>query len=75
MGQIRDTRLLKKIAIVIKELRDENNVTQEDVYNEINIHIGRIETSNANLSVSTLSTLCKYFKIKLSDFHKRVEGL
>jgi transcriptional regulator with XRE-family HTH domain len=66
---------LQKIALVIKELRDERELSQEEVYNETNIHIGRIETAKANLSVSTLSALCKFFKIKLSDFLKRVESL
>ena len=75
MGQIRDTKLLHKIALVIKELREENDLSQEEVYNETNIHVGRIETSKANLSISTLSALCKFFKIKLSDFIKRVESL
>jgi len=75
MPQIRDTKLLQKIAIVIKQLREKDGLTQEDVYNDTNIHIGRIETAKANLSVSTLSALCKYFKISLSDFHKKVEGL
>ncbi|NML20793.1 helix-turn-helix transcriptional regulator [Pseudoflavitalea sp. G-6-1-2] len=75
MKQVRDSRFLKQIAIVIKELREERNVTQEDVYNETNIHIGRIETAKANVSVSTLSALCKYFKISISDFHKKVENL
>lgn len=73
MRQIRDTKLLQKIALVIKQLRDTKGVSQEEVYNDTNIHIGRIETAKANLSVSTLSALCKYFKIKLSDFHKMVE--
>lgn len=75
MNQIRDTRLLQKIALAIKQLREEKGFTQEDVYNDTNIHIGRIETARANLSVSTLSALCKYFKIKISDFHKLVEEL
>ena len=75
MGQLRDTKLLQNIALVIKELRETKNLTQEDVYNDTNIHIGRIETAKANLSVSTLSTLCRYFKISLSDFHKKVEDL
>ena len=73
MGQLRDTKLLKKIAIVIKELREESSLTQEEFYNETNIHIGRLETAKANLSVSTLSAVCKFFKISLSEFHKRVE--
>jgi len=75
MGQLRNTKLLQNIAIVIKELRDSKNLTQEDVYDDTKIHIGRIETAKANLSVSTLSALCKYFKISLSEFHKKVEDL
>jgi hypothetical protein len=61
MPQIRDKKLLQKIAIVIKELRNNVELSQEEVYNETNIHIGRIETAKANLSVSTLSALCKLF--------------
>lgn len=75
MGQIRDIKLLKKIAIVIKELREIKGLTQEDVYNDTNIHIGRIETSRANVTVSTLSAICQYYKISLSDFHKKIESL
>lgn len=75
MEQLKDHKLLGKIALVLKDLRDENQVTQEDVYNDTNIHIGRIETSKANPTVSTLSTLCDYFNICLSDFFKKVEKL
>lgn len=73
MTQLRDERLLKKIALVVKNLREQEALSQETVYNEINIHIGRIETAKANLSVSTLSQICKYFKISLSQFFKLVE--
>ena len=75
MEQIRDNKLLQKISIVIKKLREEKGLTQEDVYNDINIHVGRIETAKGNLSVSTLSALCKYFKVRISDFFKRVENI
>ena len=75
MSQLRDSKLLQKIAIVIKQLRDEKGISQEEVYNDINIHIGRIETAKANLSVSTLAALCKYFNISLSEFHRRMESL
>ena len=75
MPQLRDKKLLQKIALVIKELRNGFGLSQEEVYNDTNIHIGRIETARANLTISTLSTLCKYFNISLSEFHKRVENL
>lgn len=74
MNQIRNTVLLEKIAAVLKRLREERDLTQETVYNDTGIHIGRIETAKANLSVSTLSALCKYFKVRVSDFFKMVEG-
>ena len=75
MPQIRDKKLLQKIAIIVKELRTEENLSQVDVYYDTNIHIGRIETARANLTVSTLSALCKYFKLSLSEFHRKVENL
>ncbi|MBO9732612.1 MAG: helix-turn-helix transcriptional regulator [Chitinophaga sp.] len=73
--QIRNNKLLKGIAAILKELREAKDVSQEEVYNDTNIHVGRIETAKANPTVSTLSALCKYFGITLSDFHKRVEEL
>jgi len=73
MGQLKDIKLLQKIAVVIKGLREINSLTQEDVYNDTNIHIGRIETARANLSISTLSALCKYFKISMAEFFRKVE--
>jgi transcriptional regulator with XRE-family HTH domain len=73
MADLIDEKLIKKTALVIKQLRAEKGVTQEQVYADTNIHIGRIESVNRNISLSTLSTICKYFKIKLSDFFKRVE--
>ena len=73
MGQIRNKVLLKKIALTFKSLRLERAMTQEDVYFETNIHIGRIETARANVSISTIAELCTYFKISLVDFFKQVD--
>jgi transcriptional regulator with XRE-family HTH domain len=75
MGQLKNTRLLKNIAIVLKQLRDNVDLTQDEVYDETKIHVGRIETAKANLTVSTLAALCEYYKISLSEFYKRVEEL
>lgn len=74
MPQVRDASLLLKIALVLKDLREDMDVSQEEVYNETNIHVGRIETCKVNVSVSTLATLLKYFNIKISDFFARVES-
>jgi transcriptional regulator with XRE-family HTH domain len=73
MGQFRDEILLKKIAVRLQQLRNEKSLTQEDVYNDTNIHIGRIEQGKLNVSVSTLKQLCDYYKIGLIDFFKGID--
>lgn len=73
MGQRLNIVLLKKIAAVIKELREANNLTQEDVYYDTGIHIGRIEAYKVNISISTLKELCDYFEISLTDFFNKIE--
>jgi transcriptional regulator with XRE-family HTH domain len=73
MSQIKNKKLLKSIAIQLKELRLHHNITQEDFYNDTNIHIARIETGNNNISISTLDAICKYFDISLSKFFSKIE--
>jgi transcriptional regulator with XRE-family HTH domain len=75
MPQIRDEKLLKKISLVLKQLRAERDLTQEDVFNDTDIHIARIESAKANITVSTLAALCKYYKIRLSAFYELVEAV
>lgn len=56
-------------------------MTQEQIANNIkanrdlSIHIGRNETGNQNMSVSTLYELCEYYKVPISEFFKRVEEI
>ena len=73
MPQIRDDKLIVSIALVLKELRESRGVSQQDVYIETNVHIARIENGRNNLSVSTLSALLKYFRIRMSEFSLMVE--
>lgn len=62
--------LLNFIAQRIKTLRTEKGLTQEDFYNDTNIHIGRIELGKRDISVSTLSKICDYFNISINEFLK-----
>ena len=68
MGQVRNDKLLKAIGKSFKKIREEKGLTQEQVYFDTGIHIGRIETNKTNLSISTIDALCKYYEISLADF-------
>jgi transcriptional regulator with XRE-family HTH domain len=69
---IRNQVLLEKIGKKLKSLREKANLTQEDVFNDTGIHIGRIETATGNITVSTLDAICKYFKIELDQFFRNL---
>jgi DNA-binding XRE family transcriptional regulator len=75
MGQIRNKKLLRKIAVVVKQLRAERDLSQSDVFDETSIHVGRIETAQSNPTVSTMAALCDYFNIPQSEFYKKVEAV
>lgn len=75
MAQVRDNQLLQKIALVVKELRGRSGLTQDDVFDALRIHIGRIESAKANVSVSTLARICSFFNVTLSEFFQFVENV
>ena len=68
MQRWRDTKLLEAVAGRLKELRIAKGVSQETVYEDTGIHIGKIETARYNITVSTLSRLCNYYGITLKEF-------
>lgn len=72
MPQIRNQILLEKIGKRVKLLREKANLTQEAVFIDTGIHIGRIETATTNVTVSTLEAICKYFKIELDQFFRNL---
>lgn len=50
----------------------ERHLTQEEVFYDTGIHIGRIETATSNVTVSTLDALCKYLKVDLAQFFEEM---
>jgi transcriptional regulator with XRE-family HTH domain len=81
MKQTKNTKVLNAIRQVFKHLRVSKSLTQEVVSNDIQnslgviISIGRVETGENDLSISTISLLCDYYQISLSDFFQKVEEI
>lgn len=65
--------LNKQIAIRLKKLREEKKFSQDDVYIDTDLNIARIEVGRTNITVSTLSILCKLYEITLEEFFKGIE--
>ncbi|MGM5631697.1 helix-turn-helix transcriptional regulator [Apibacter raozihei] len=63
---------LLKLANRIKYLRAKKGVTQEIVYIDTGIHIGRIEQGKRDVSYTTLVKLSKYFNVTLEELVKKL---
>ncbi len=71
--QLQNTELSKRMVFCIKEIRKTKNITLEAFYFDTGIHLARIEQGKQNITVATLSKICKYFEISLSEFFLLVE--
>lgn len=66
--QERDIAILEYIAHKCKELRAKKGISQEAVYEDTGINIGKVETAKKNLTISTLTKLCRYYKLTIEEF-------
>lgn len=60
----------KKIGIFIKRLREERNISQQELANLISIdrsNISRWENGNSVPTLETMGSICKLFNIELAE--------
>ena len=63
---VSEDNFIKQVGLQIKKLREERNLTQEDLANDCNIpksQIGRIERGEINTTLRTLSKISKAFNV------------
>lgn len=65
-----DKTLIEKIVLRIKKLREAQGITLQSFYNDTGIHLARIESEKRDIPISTLSRICKYFGVTLSELLK-----
>jgi transcriptional regulator with XRE-family HTH domain len=73
MAKSRQVQFLKKVGLRVKQLRAARGITQEDFYNDTGIHVGRIETAQRDISMSTLHSICKYLEVTPEEFFENLK--
>jgi transcriptional regulator with XRE-family HTH domain len=73
MPQYRDKKLLDKIAMKVRQLRTEKGITLEAFNEDTNINLSRIEYGKANITISTLKVICRYFDLSMEEFFKMID--
>jgi transcriptional regulator with XRE-family HTH domain len=72
--QFKNIELLEKIVVSIKDIRKSKNITLEIFYIDTGIHLARIEQGKQDITISTLSKICDYFEMSLSEFFLLLEN-
>lgn len=68
--------ILKNIGSNIKRLREERNITQQDLAAACNYeksNMSRIESGGTNFTIATLLKICEVLKVKLADIVEKVD--
>ena len=68
--QRRNDVLIKAIAEKLVQLREDRGLSQQIVYIDTELHMGRIERGEYNITLSTLAELCTYYNVSLKEFFK-----
>ena len=68
MAQRNNEHIQLQLAEKLRQLRKEKGVSQQQVYNDTDIHIGRLETGKMNATINTIYLLCQYFNLTLKEF-------
>jgi transcriptional regulator with XRE-family HTH domain len=59
-----------EVVYRLQLLRREKGYTLQEVYDTTGIHIARIEARRANMTISTLASLCRFYGVTLAEFFR-----
>lgn len=67
MGQSPVITLLDTLTTRLKAARMQKKLSLQEVFDVTGIHVGRLESNRANMTVLTLLTLCRLYEVRASD--------
>ncbi len=69
----KDEKMIHAVAERFKELRKAREISQELVQIDTGYNIGGLESGAYNITISTLSNLCKYYGVSIKEFFDGIE--
>lgn len=70
MNNVRDKELLIRFGLNLKRLREQQGLSQEELYFRANLsknQIGNIERGEVNTTISTIFVIAKALQIEMKD--------
>ena len=73
MGRSLVPPVLANMAARLKAARERKQLTLQEVYDLTGIHVGRLESNRANMTVLTLLTLCRTYEVQPAEIITNLE--
>ena len=70
---VKNPEFLNRVKVLLIEYREESGLTQKDVYNKTGFHVGRLESTDWDMRLSSFLQLCELYGIKPSRFFADME--
>lgn len=67
-----DQELVRALAHELAKERIRLGISQQEIYDETGIHVGRIECMEVAIQVTTLYNVCSYLGISCSEIFNRL---
>lgn len=68
-----NNKLLRSIGYRLKQLREENGLTQEVVTDRTKVNVGLYEVGTTNITIVLLTVLCNFYNITLEEFFRGMD--
>ncbi len=66
-------KLLRSIAVRLKQLRTERGYTQEVVTDRTGVNVGLYEVGATNITIVLLCVLCDFYEVSLEEFFSGID--
>lgn len=62
------------VALKIKSLRSESNISQEELIEDTGLNVSLIEMGKTNVTINTILRICQRFDSTMSEFFEGFEN-
>lgn len=69
-----DRELIEKIGLELRRIREEKGLSQYIVDIDMDTNTSRIERGQVNVTISTLSKLCKYYGVTVAELFAAIDA-
>lgn len=70
---VKNPTFLNSVKVLLIEIREQQGLTQKDVFKKTGFHVGRMESTDWDMRLSSFLQLCELYHVKPSQLFEEME--